>query len=125
MNKSLIQFSLLVFLLSSSSMSFAREGGNSWQSLFPGVPTISQAEIDEKKNELVFVDVRAKFLFDQQHKEGIAHISFSSRMFMLDMEGLIEKNKDKTIVVYCESNNCIKSYRAVDKCQKADLKNVV
>jgi rhodanese-related sulfurtransferase len=125
MYKTFTQLSLLAFLFVNTSLTFAKEGGNAWQSLFPGVPAITQNEIDTKKDELVFVDVRAKFLFDQKHKEGVEHISFSSRMFMISMESLIEKNQGKTIVVYCDSNNCIKSYRAVEKCIKADLKNVV
>lgn len=125
MYKSFTQFSLVALLLVSSSIAVAKEGGNAWQSLFPGVPAITQAEIEAQKSELVFVDVRAKFLFDQKHREGIQHISFSSRMFMISMESLIEKNEGKTVVVYCDSNNCIKSYRAVEKCINADLKNVV
>lgn len=125
MNKSLTKFLLFVLIVTGSSIAVAREGGNSWQDLFPGVPVISQEDIEKKASELVFVDVRAKFLFERQHKEGINHISFSSRMFMLEMESLIEKNKGKTIVVYCDSNNCIKSYRAVEKCRKAALNDVV
>lgn len=125
MYKYLILFTSFVLLFVNSSMTMAKEGGNAWQSLFPGVPSITQSEIDAKKDELVFVDVRTKFLFDKKHKEGINHISFSSRMFMISMEGLVEKNAGKTVVVYCESNNCIKSYRAVEKCVKAKLNNVV
>lgn len=125
MSKYLISFAYFVLLFVNSSMTMAKEGGNAWQSLFPEVPSISQNEIDAKKDKLVFVDVRAKFLFDKKHKEGINHISFSSRMFMIAMEGLVEKNEGKTVVVYCDSNNCIKSYRAVEKCIKANLGNVV
>lgn len=125
MIKLFIQLSFLVISVTNVSTLFAKEGGNDWQSLFPGVPSISQAELETKRNKLVLVDVRAKYLFDKQHKEGVKNISFSSRMFMIAIESLIEKNKGKTIVFYCESNNCIKSYLAVEKCLKADLKNVV
>ena len=125
MYKYLVSFTAFVLLFVNSSMTMAKEGSNAWQSLFPGVPSITQSEIDAKKDELVFVDVRAKHLFDKKHKEGISHISFSSRMFMISMEGLVEKNAGKTVVVYCDSNNCIKSYRAVEKCVKAKLNNVV
>lgn len=125
MYKYLILFTSFVLLFVNSSMTMAKEGGNAWQSLFPNVPSITQSEIDTKKDELVFVDVRAKFLFDKKHKEGINHISFSSRMFMISMEGLVEKNAGKTVVVYCDSNNCIKSYRAVEKCVKAKVGNIV
>ena len=125
MYKHLIQVSIIILSLSGFTTANAKEGGNTWQSLFPSVPTISQSEIEQHKADLVFVDVRAKFHFDKQHKEGIEHVSFSSRMFMIKMESLIEKNEGKTIVVYCDSNNCIKSYRAVEKCQKAEFKNVV
>lgn len=125
MYKYFFQLLFFIFVLLGSAESNAREGGNEWQSLFPDVPYISQIEIEQRKDELVFVDVRAKFLFDKSHKEGIQHLSFSSRMFMISMESLVEKNEGKTVVVYCDSDNCIKSYRAVEKCQKANLKNVV
>jgi len=125
MKKFFIQFSFFIVSIVISSQGLAKENGHAWQSLFPNVPSISQAELEKRATDLVLLDVRAKFLFDREHKEGIKHISFSSRMFMLQMEGLIEKNKGKTIVVYCDSDNCIKSYRAVEKCQKANLKNVV
>ena len=46
-------------------------------------------------------------------------------MFMLNMEELIANNEGKKIVIYCDSDNCIKSYRAVEKCQNAKLENVV
>ena len=125
MSKLFIQFSVIVSLLLSFTSANAKEGSKAWQSLFPNVPTISQSEIEQNKDDIVFVDVRAKYLFDKNRKEGIEHVSFSSRMFMIKMEAVIEKNMGKKIVVYCDSDNCIKSYRAVEKCQKADLKNVV
>ncbi|MCK4711212.1 MAG: rhodanese-like domain-containing protein [Gammaproteobacteria bacterium] len=117
----------LVFLVlfATGSSAFAGENQNNWQHLFPNVPSISLAEIENSLDKIVLVDVRAKFHFDQKHKEGAKHMSFSSRMFMLDMENLIEENKGKTIVVYCDTDNCIKSYRAVEKCQNAKLENVV
>lgn len=125
MIKLFIQLSFLIISVTNSPALFAKEAGNDWKNLFPNVPSISQAEMEAKRNELVLVDVRAKYSFDKQHKEGAKNISFSSRMFMIAIENLIEKNKGKTIVFYCESNNCIKSYLAVEKCLKADLKNIV
>jgi len=125
MKKTFIQLSFFIVSLLVFSQGFAKEGAHAWQSLFPNVPSISQAELEKRATDLVLLDVRTKFLFDRGHKEGIKHISFSSRMFMLQMESLIEKNKGKTIVVYCDSDNCIKSYRAVEKCHKENFKNVV
>ena len=125
MYKHFFQLFFLISILLMSAESKAKEGSNAWQSLFPSVPYISQIDIEQRKDELVFVDVRAKFLFDKSHKEGINHLSFSSRMFMISMENLVKENEGKTIVVYCESDNCIKSYRAVEKCQKANMINVV
>lgn len=125
MYKMFSQLFLLVFFFVTSTLALAKEDGNAWQSLFPSVPVITQDEIESNESELVFVDVRAKFLFDQAHKETAQNIPFSSRMFMTAMANLIGKNLGKTIVIYCESNNCIKSYRAVAKCVQADWNNVV
>jgi len=125
MKSTVIQLSFFIISFVVSSQGIAKESAHAWQSLFPDVPSISQAELEKRATDFVLLDVRAKFLFDREHKEGIKHISFSSRMFMLQMEDLIEKNKGKTIVVYCDSDNCIKSYRAVEKCHKENLKNVV
>jgi len=125
MKKTLIQLSLFIVSLVVTAQGIAKESAHAWQSLFPDVPSISQAELEKRTADIVLLDVRAKFLFDQKHKEGVRHISFSSRMFMLQMESLIKKNKGKTIVVYCDTDNCIKSYRAVEKCQQENFKNVV
>ena len=125
MKKSFLCFFSLVFFLVTSSIAFAADNKNSWQKLFPNIPSITLAEIEKGLDKVVLVDVRAKFDFDRGHKEGARHMSFSSRMFMLNMEGLIEENEGKTIVVYCDTENCIKSYRAVEKCQNAKLENVV
>lgn len=96
-----------------------------WQDLFTDIPSISKTEMEVRGHELLMVDVRSKFDFDQKHLDGIRHVPFSSRMFMLEMESLREANKDKTIVVYCDTDNCIKSYRAVAKCQQEKIENVV
>lgn len=122
-----LRFNVLSFLLLlvTSSSAFSAEKLYSWKKVFPMLPHISSSELKQKSDQLVLVDVRPKFEFDKKHKAGVQHISFSSRMFMLQMENLIESNKGKTIVVYCQEKNCVKSYRAVNKCQKARLKNVV
>ena len=112
-------------LIAGSSLAFAGDTQNNWQDLFPNVPSISLNEIEKSQDKIVLVDVRAKFHYDRQHKEGARHLSFSSRMFMLNMEELVANNEGKKIVIYCDSDNCIKSYRAVEKCQNAKLENVV
>lgn len=103
----------------------AAEPSANWHQLFPNVPTISLNDIEQRIDELVLVDVRPKFEFERQHRTGVMHMSFSSRMFMIQMEELINNNKNKTIVVYCETGNCIKAYRAVEKCRKENFSNVV
>ena len=118
-----LQSFLVLSILTLSNFAFAER--NDWQNLFTDIPTISLSEIEQRIDDIVLVDVRPKFDYDRKHRQGTTHMSFSSRMFMLQMEDLIRKNKDKTIVVYCDTNNCIKSYRAVEKCRKENLNNVV
>lgn len=120
-------FHFIFFLLSFSLVFNAAqaEQNNPWRDLFKDIPTISKNEIENGPDKIVLVDVRPKFDFDRGHREGAQHMSFSSRMFMIQMEELVKKNKAKTIVVYCDSDNCLKSYRAVEKCQKNKLNNVV
>ncbi|MDH5516232.1 MAG: rhodanese-like domain-containing protein [Gammaproteobacteria bacterium] len=114
---------LLSFIVSAPA--FSADKPYSWKNIFPTLPQITAAELKQQQETVVLVDVRPKFEYEQHHKAGVKHISFSSRMFMLQMENLVNSNQGKTIVVYCESTNCVKSYRAVDKCHKAQLKNVV
>jgi len=125
MYKSILKFTVFVFSLIFSASVFSAGVNNSWMNLFPNIPSITLSEIEERMDKVVLVDVRPKFEYERQHREGVKHMSFSSRMFMIQMEDLIRQNKGKTIVVYCDSDNCIKSYRAVEKCQKENLTNVV
>jgi len=124
MSKLFLQFSFFSFVLIFSTGVFSSDINNDWVKLFPDIPSLSLSEIEERKDKVVLVDVRPKFEFDRQHREGAKHISFSSRMFMIQMENLISQNKGKTIVVYCDAGNCIKSYRAVTKCRKENMNNV-
>jgi len=123
MKKLFLQAAFVACFLTVSHASFAER--NDWQNLFTDIPTISLAEIEQRIDDLVLVDVRPKFDYDRKHRKGTTHMSFSSRMFMLQMEDLISKNQGKTIVVYCDTDNCIKSYRAVEKCRQEKLNNVV
>jgi len=123
MKKLFLQSAFVFCFLTVSHVSFAER--NDWQHLFTDIPTISLAEIEQRIDEVVLVDVRPKFDYQRKHRKGTTHMSFSSRMFMLQMEDLISKNKGKTIVVYCDAENCIKSYRAVEKCRQQNLDNVV
>lgn len=125
MSKSLLRVLFFGFSLVFSSSVFSADVNNDWMNLFPNIPSISLAEIEDRTEEVVLVDVRPKFEFERQHREGVKHMSFSSRMFMIQMEDLISQNKGKTIVVYCDADNCIKSYRAVEKCRNENMNNVV
>jgi len=124
MSKSFLQFSFFGFSLVFSTGVFSADVNNDWMNLFPDIPSISLSEIEGRMDDVVLVDVRPKFEFESNHREGVKHMSFSSRMFMIQMEDLISQNKGKTIVVYCDADNCIKSYRAVEKCRKENMKNV-
>ena len=123
MNKFYLQSIFILCCLTISYVALAER--NNWQNLFTDIPTIGLTEIEQRIDELVLVDVRPKFDYERKHREGTKHMSFSSRMFMIQMEDLISKNEGKTIVVYCDTENCIKSYRAVEKCRQAKLDNVV
>ena len=125
MSKPFLRFSLFCFSLVFSTGTFSADINNDWKDLFPNIPSISLSEIEGRMDEVVLVDVRPKFEYENKHREGVKHMSFSSRMFMIQMEDLISQNKGKTIVVYCDADNCIKSYRAVEKCRKEKLDNVV
>lgn len=125
MFKPFLHISFFSFSLLFSVSAFATETSKNWMNLFPNIPSISLAEIEDRTEEVVLVDVRPKFEFERQHREGVKHMSFSSRMFMIQMEDLISQNKGKTIVVYCDADNCIKSYRAVEKCRNENMNNVV
>lgn len=114
-----------IFFISFISFNVSAGGvDTNWRSLFPDVPAITLTDMATNPAKLALVDVRSKFQFDRKHIEGAHNISLTSPTFVIQMLELQEKNKGKTIVVYCGTGNCIKAYRAIEKCKQNGINNV-
>lgn len=91
--------------------------------LFPKVPVISMADLKAKLKDVVVVDVRSTYEYDTLHIKGARNIPLASKTFIENMEKLREKTKNP-IIVYCNGKTCMKSYKAVHKCQIANISDV-
>ena len=93
--------------------------------LYPAIPVISLEDLHTQKKQSVIVDVRSEYEFKTLRIKGARNIPLSKRDFVSKMRQLRADSGDTPIVVYCNGKTCMKSYKAVTKCRKYDIKNVV
>lgn len=91
--------------------------------LYPKIPFIEMADLKARFNDVVVVDVRSAYEYDTLHVAGAVNIPLASKGFVTDMQKLREKT-NKPIIVYCNGKTCMKSYKAVLKCESANIENV-
>ena len=92
---------------------------------YPTIPFIEIADLQKMKNDVVFVDVRSNYEFKTLRITGAYNIPISSPNFAEEMRTLSSINKGKKLVVYCNGKTCMKSYKAVLKCKRAKINNVI
>lgn len=92
---------------------------------YPTVPYIEIADLQKIKGDVIIVDVRSNYEYKTLRIKGALNIALSSQQFIDDMMKLRNDNKDKKIIVYCNGKTCLKSYKAVLKCNHANIKDVI
>lgn len=91
--------------------------------LYPEIPFIEIKDLKAKFSDVEIVDVRSAYEYETLRIKGAVNIPLASKTFVEDMQKLRAKN-NKPIIVYCNGKTCMKSYKAVQKCLSADLKDV-
>ncbi len=91
---------------------------------FSDVTVIEIGELHRKLDDVIVVDVRSRYEFETLHIKGAINISLSDRNFATKLKDL-RKGKLTTLVLYCNGGTCKKSYKAVRKAKKGNIRNVV
>jgi predicted sulfurtransferase len=127
----LIHLVLGIFMLMITQQSFAEDAIDSTKEfpgrdLYPEVPFIELEDLYQKlkRNEVTVVDVRSQYEYDTLRIAGAINIPLASNTFAADMRKL-RMADNKPIVVYCNGKTCMKSYKAVHKCDVEKIDNVV
>jgi rhodanese-related sulfurtransferase len=93
------------------------------RALYPEVSYIALSELQASLNDVVIVDVRSSYEFETLRVKGAINIPLSSKKFISEVQK-IREGSVKPIIVYCNGKTCMKSYKAVRKCQLAKIDNV-
>ncbi len=91
---------------------------------YPQVKTISTAELAQKYDQAVIVDVRSEIEFEVGHIAKAKFIPVSAGTFLSDLEKARPKNAPAPIAFYCNGHTCAKSYKAVEQAAAAGFGNV-
>lgn len=92
--------------------------------LYPEVPNISIEQLYARRNDVVIVDVRSSYEYKTLRIDNALNISLADTDFSQQMAALRKKDP-RQIVVYCNGKTCMKSYKAVRKCQLDGIDNVL
>lgn len=101
------------------------------ESEFPGrklylaVPHIELDDAYNRRNQVVFVDVRSRYEYQTLRIKGAINIPLADKKFIEKMKQLRSQQGNKPIVAYCNGKTCMKSYKAVTKCRNFDIGNVI
>ncbi|MFP3872935.1 MAG: rhodanese-like domain-containing protein [Thiohalophilus sp.] len=95
------------------------------RSLYLDVPHIELADLAERYDDVVIVDVRSRYEYDTLHIDKAVHVSLDASDFVERMHQLRDKNPDKPIVTYCNGKTCMKSYKAARRALQRGVENVV
>lgn len=120
-----ILFIVIVLNCTMFSASFAADISKEFpgRELYPLVPIIELAELNNKIKDVVVVDVRSQYEFDTLRIKGAINIPLSSPTFVEQMRDL--RNKDaRPLIVYCNGKTCMKSYKATLKCSVNKIDDV-
>jgi len=108
-----------------ATVSSAAESEFPGRKLYLAVPYIELDDAYQRREQLVFVDVRSAYEYDTLRIKGAIHIPLADKSFVEKMKQLRSEQGTKPIVAYCNGKTCIKSYKAVSKCRKFNIDNVI
>jgi len=116
---------ILLCLLIAQPLSHAAESDFPGRKLYLAVPYIELEQLYQQRDKLVFVDVRSPYEYQTLRIKGAINIPLSDAEFVQKIQSLRKRVRDKAIVVYCNGKTCMKSYKAVSKCRKFKIDNVI
>lgn len=93
--------------------------------LYLDVNHIELADLAQRYDDVVIVDVRSSYEYATLHINKAINISLGASDFVERMQQLRDQNPDKPIVTYCNGKTCMKSYKAARKALQRGVTNVV
>jgi len=116
-------FTLLLMLF--SQLVFAKANEFPGRKLYPAVKYIELKDLKKALPESIVVDVRSAYEYETLRVKGALNISISSKTYVDKMRKLRADNPTKKIFVYCNGKTCMKSYKAVMKCRRNGIKDII
>lgn len=95
------------------------------RSLYLDVKHIDLADLAERYDDMVIVDVRSRYEYDTLHIGKALHVSLGASDFVEQMQKLRDDNPNKPIVTYCNGKTCMKSYKAARLAQQRGVDKVL
>lgn len=92
--------------------------------LYPEVPIMEIAELEQRFDQVMIVDVRSEYEFDTLRIKGAALVPVSDDLFTKKVAELRNQAGNKPLVFYCNGHTCEKSYQAVRKASFARITNL-
>lgn len=123
--KPVILLATILGLLFTAGPLISAEADFPGRKLYIAVPVIELDDLYNKRKNVIIVDVRSAYEYQTLRIKGALNIPLSSTDYIERMKKLREKSAGRPIVVYCNGKTCLKSYKAVTKCRKYGIKNVV
>ena len=114
----------LVLAASATSVAMAAEAEFPGREVYPEIPHISIEQLHGRLKDVIIVDVRSSYEYRTLRIDGAINISLADADFSAQMAAL-RKQDPRQIVVYCNGKTCMKSYKAVRKCQLDGINDVL
>jgi rhodanese-related sulfurtransferase len=115
----------LLCLLLAVPVVYAKNAEFPGRDLYLDVKYIELDELARRYDEVLIVDVRSAYEYNTLHINKAVNISLHSPTYIEEMKQLRNSNPAATIVTYCNGKTCMKSYKAVRKCQQKGVSNIV
>lgn len=116
---------IILGLLLSAGPVISAEGDFPGRKLYLAVPVIELDDLHKKRKGVTIVDVRSSYEYQTLRIKDALNIPLSANDFVKRMKKLRAGAAGRPIVVYCNGKTCLKSYKAVSKCRKYGIKNVI
>lgn len=92
-----------------------------YRAKYTKAPPISTADLKAKydQDDVVLVDVRSAMEFDVIHPKKAIHVPVAQKSFVDEVRKLVDANKGKLFVFYCNGVTCLKAYEATERAREA------
>lgn len=112
-------------LLGITQLSFAKVDEFPGRKLYPAVEYIELDDLYKSKGQSIIIDVRSSYEYETLRIKHAINIPINSKNYINDIRELIKNNPGKKVIVYCNGKTCMKSYKAVMKCRRNNVKGVI